>query len=152
MLGVPVFPETPTPEPGKLGRLGRWARLTSDDDAGADASAGLPTVLHRHQPLGPGALLVMQKRRGYELRLYPKYPPRKRRKMTSETRLLTADDVAEILQVSLSFAYALLSRGELPSVRIGRAVRVRPQDLEEIIQSSVQGRQQPNVLLGQIGS
>ncbi len=72
--------------------------------------------------------------------------------MTSETRLLTADDVAEILQVSQSFAYALMSRGELPSVRLGRAVRVRPQDLDEFISSSVQSGQQPNVLFGQIGS
>ena len=71
--------------------------------------------------------------------------------MTSQTKLLTADDVAEILQVSLSFAYALLSRGELPSVRLGRAVRVRPQDLDEFIESSVQGGQ-PDILLGRIGS
>ena len=57
--------------------------------------------------------------------------------MTSETRLLTADDVAERLQISRSFAYTLMCRGELPPVRLGRAVRVRPQDLEEFIKSSV---------------
>ena len=57
--------------------------------------------------------------------------------MTSETKLLNAEDVAEKLQVSLSFAYALMSRGEIPTVRLGRAVRVRPQDLDEYIESSV---------------
>jgi excisionase family DNA binding protein len=57
--------------------------------------------------------------------------------MASENRLLTADDVAERLRISRSFAYALMSRGEIPPVRLGRAVRVRPQDLEEFIESSV---------------
>ena len=71
--------------------------------------------------------------------------------MASETKLPNADDVAEILQISRSFAYTLMSRGEIPSVRLGRAVRVRPQDLDEFISASVQGGQ-PKVLLGQIGS
>jgi excisionase family DNA binding protein len=71
--------------------------------------------------------------------------------MTSETKLLNAEDVAEILQISLSFDYALMNRGEIPTVRLGRAVRVRPQDLDEFIESSVQGAQ-PNIPLGQIGS
>jgi excisionase family DNA binding protein len=44
-------------------------------------------------------------------------------------RLLRAEEVADFLQVSLSFVYALIERGELPSVRLGRAVRVQPEDL-----------------------
>jgi excisionase family DNA binding protein len=40
-------------------------------------------------------------------------------------RLLRAQDVAAILQVSKSFVYALLEREEIPCVRLGRAVRVR---------------------------
>ena len=72
--------------------------------------------------------------------------------MTSGTRLLTVNDIAQQLQISQSFAYALMQRGEIPTVRLGRAVRVRPQDLEDFISSSVQGGQLPGVLLGQIGS
>ncbi len=44
-------------------------------------------------------------------------------------RLLRAEEVADFLQVSLSFVYALIERGELPSIRLGRAVRVQPEDL-----------------------
>jgi excisionase family DNA binding protein len=40
-------------------------------------------------------------------------------------RLLRAQEVAEILQVSKSFVYLLLERNEIPCVRLGRAVRVR---------------------------
>lgn len=45
-------------------------------------------------------------------------------------RLLRIEDVAERLSVSRSMAWKLVDLGELRSVRIGRAVRVRPQDLE----------------------
>jgi excisionase family DNA binding protein len=44
-------------------------------------------------------------------------------------RLLRAEEVADFLQVSISFVYALIERGELPSIRLGRAVRVQPEDL-----------------------
>ena len=50
-----------------------------------------------------------------------------------EPRLLKTDEVADILQVSRSFAYQLMKRGEIPSVRIGNAVRVRPEDLQRYI-------------------
>ena len=50
-----------------------------------------------------------------------------------ESRLLKTEEVAEILQVSRSFAYQLMKRGEIPSVRIGNAVRVRPEDLQRYI-------------------
>lgn len=47
----------------------------------------------------------------------------------SPDRLLTADEVTVKQNIGLSTAYPLLQRGELPSVRIGRSVRVRPEDL-----------------------
>jgi len=50
-----------------------------------------------------------------------------------EARLLKSDEVAEILQVSKAFAYTLLKRGEIPSLRIGNLVRVRYEDLEKYI-------------------
>jgi excisionase family DNA binding protein len=54
-------------------------------------------------------------------------------------QLLNGEDVANILQVSKSFAYQLIRCGDIPSVRLGRAVRVRLQDLERFIASNVCG-------------
>lgn len=51
--------------------------------------------------------------------------------------LLTGNDVARILNVSRSFAYILMRRGEIPTVRIGRSVRVRPGDLERFIEANI---------------
>lgn len=51
--------------------------------------------------------------------------------------LLNSDQVAEILGTSKSYAYTLMRRGELPVVRLGRAVRVRPGDLDNFIKASV---------------
>lgn len=39
------------------------------------------------------------------------------------TRLWTAREAAEFLRMSLSWVYQAASRGELPSVRVGRALR-----------------------------
>jgi excisionase family DNA binding protein len=49
------------------------------------------------------------------------------------TRLLTGKDVAQMLKISSSQAYKLMRRGELPAVRIGRSIRVKPEDLETFI-------------------
>jgi excisionase family DNA binding protein len=54
-----------------------------------------------------------------------------------EARLLKSDEVAEILQISRSMAYALMKRGDIPTVRIGTSVRVRPEDLEKYIKDNV---------------
>jgi len=51
--------------------------------------------------------------------------------------LLKADDVAAILNVSRSFAYQLLQSGAIPVVRLGKACRVRPQDLDEYIERNL---------------
>jgi excisionase family DNA binding protein len=49
----------------------------------------------------------------------------------SQPDLLTVVQVQEMLQVSRSFAYALLSSGELPSYRVGGKLRrVRRRDVE----------------------
>jgi excisionase family DNA binding protein len=50
-----------------------------------------------------------------------------------EERLLKPAEVADILQVSRAMAYKLLNQGEIPSVRIGKSVRVRRADLENYI-------------------
>jgi excisionase family DNA binding protein len=54
--------------------------------------------------------------------------------MCDET-LLTANDVARKLNISQSLAYRLMQVNLIPVVRLGRAVRVRPQDLDEFIKS-----------------
>jgi excisionase family DNA binding protein len=48
-------------------------------------------------------------------------------------KLLKAVDVAEILNISRALSYQLLQNGDIPTVRINRAVRVRPTDLEGYI-------------------
>ena len=47
--------------------------------------------------------------------------------------LLRGEDVAHVLNISRSMAYQLIQRGEIPSVRLGRAVRVHPKALEQFI-------------------
>jgi excisionase family DNA binding protein len=49
-------------------------------------------------------------------------------------RLLRISEVAERLSVSPSMAWKLTATGELRSVRIGRAVRIRPSDLEAYLE------------------
>lgn len=51
--------------------------------------------------------------------------------------LLTAQDIARILQISKSMAYHLLQTGQIRTVKIGRTVRVRPADLDHFIQDSL---------------
>ena len=50
-----------------------------------------------------------------------------------DTRLLTAPDVARILNISKGAAYKLIQLKEIPSIRINRNVRVRPEDLDNFI-------------------
>ena len=51
-------------------------------------------------------------------------------------QLLISEEVAEILHVSRSFAYLLMKRGDIPTVHVGNAVRVRPEDLERYINNN----------------
>lgn len=49
---------------------------------------------------------------------------------TATVRHLTADDVAERLQIPKWSCYQLVKTGELPVLRIGRRVRFRLADIE----------------------
>ena len=49
--------------------------------------------------------------------------------------LLRAEDVSKLLSLGRSTVFQLLASGELPVVRIGRAVRVRRADLEPWIEA-----------------
>jgi excisionase family DNA binding protein len=51
-------------------------------------------------------------------------------------RLLRLDEVAARLAISKSMAWKLVAYGQLRSVKIGRAVRVRPSDVEEYLARS----------------
>ena len=54
----------------------------------------------------------------------------------TQSRLLKADEVAEILNVSLGMAYKLMREQKIPTVRIGNARRVHPQDLNNYIDAN----------------
>jgi putative molybdopterin biosynthesis protein len=54
-----------------------------------------------------------------------------------EVRLLKSDEVAELLHISRSMAYLLMKRGDIPTVRIGSSVRVRPEDIDQYIKNNV---------------
>lgn len=51
--------------------------------------------------------------------------------------LLKASQVAKILNISRAFAYQLMQKGVLPTVKILGARRVRPEDLDRYIRESV---------------
>ena len=51
-------------------------------------------------------------------------------------KLLKAGEVAEILQLSKSKAYNMMTRGEIPTVRMNRSVRVKRSDLEDFIKKN----------------
>lgn len=48
-------------------------------------------------------------------------------------QLLNPKNIAEKLNVAKSTVYALLRKGELPIIQIGKCIRVRPEDLENYI-------------------
>ena len=52
------------------------------------------------------------------------------------TKLLKAEEVASLLGISKSFVYTLIRKGQLPAIRFGAAVRVKPDDLERFIQDN----------------
>jgi excisionase family DNA binding protein len=57
----------------------------------------------------------------------------------SATRLMTIDEVARELSVGRTYAWELTAGGQLPTVRLGRLVRVRPADLRRYIDHLADG-------------
>jgi excisionase family DNA binding protein len=53
------------------------------------------------------------------------------------SRLLKATEVAQILNVSKAFVYQLMQKGELPTVKILGARRVRTEDLSRFIEENI---------------
>jgi len=57
----------------------------------------------------------------------------------SMDRLLRVEDVAKILNISKAHAYNLIERKEVPSIRFGQSVRVRVQDLQDLMEKLAKG-------------
>jgi excisionase family DNA binding protein len=53
-------------------------------------------------------------------------------------RLLTAVEVAQLLNISRAFAYQLMKRGKIRTVSMEGARRVRPEDLLHFIEASLE--------------
>jgi len=51
--------------------------------------------------------------------------------------LLTLQESADLVHVSFPTMRRWIDRGELPVMRLGRVVRVRPEDLEILIESRI---------------
>ena len=62
--------------------------------------------------------------------LSPAVPPK-------SEKLLTAPEIAIVLNISKAKAYQLIQRGEIPAVQFDRTTRVRRQDLDEFIRRHV---------------
>jgi putative molybdopterin biosynthesis protein len=56
-----------------------------------------------------------------------------------EARLLTAEDVARQLRIKKYTVYELIKRGELPSSRVGKQVRVSQEDIEKYLTAGKTG-------------
>ncbi len=53
------------------------------------------------------------------------------------TRLLKPAEVSACLNISKTATYHLLATGQIPSVKLGRIVRVRPEDLRLFIEKNI---------------
>ena len=53
--------------------------------------------------------------------------------------LLTVSETAGLLRISRNLAYELVTRGEIPAIRLGRVIRVPRAALEQWIEASHRG-------------
>ena len=53
-----------------------------------------------------------------------------------QEKLLTADDVAQVLSISRSKAYSMMREKKIPTITFGRNVRVTCEDLDTFITSN----------------
>ena len=69
-----------------------------------------------------------------------------------DTTFLTAVDIARILRISKALAYRLIAKGEIASIRFGKTVRVRQEDLETFLSRKVFPSSSSAVVLPRSGS
>ncbi len=53
--------------------------------------------------------------------------------------LLNAAEVAKIVGISKSQVYLMMQRNEIPSIQIGKSVRVKPEDLKDYLENKRKG-------------
>lgn len=56
--------------------------------------------------------------------------------------LLTPNEVAERLRCGRTMVFSFLASGELPSLKLGKLRRVRPEDLEAFIERTAQAAEE----------
>lgn len=59
--------------------------------------------------------------------------------MSAERQTMTVEEAAGVLGISRNLAYELVSRGELPSLRLGRRVVVPRASLERLLDAAAVG-------------
>ena len=62
-----------------------------------------------------------------------------RRQSAADSHLLNSREAADHLRISQRTLFTLTARGEIPAVRIGRAVRYRAADLTTYVERLLQG-------------
>ncbi len=78
----------------------------------------------------------------YDQTLLPEEdPPSKRSADVQVLRLMSIDEVCGALGMGKSWTYRKLKSGEIPSVKLGRSIKVKREDLEEYLESH---RYRPN--------
>jgi excisionase family DNA binding protein len=63
------------------------------------------------------------------------------KQLSNERLLLRIDEVATLIGVSRTTAYALVNKGELPSIRIGGMLRIPNDALRKLIEARTAGRE-----------
>jgi len=64
------------------------------------------------------------------------HPYHRRRPMKTpftEARLLTVNEVADLLRVSRMTVYRLIKEGQMPALRVGRSYRLREDDVDDYL-------------------
>jgi excisionase family DNA binding protein len=60
----------------------------------------------------------------------------KERKRIEAMKLLRGEEVAKELNISRSQAFTLMKSGRIPTIRIGKLVRVKVEDLEQFVEAN----------------
>ena len=63
----------------------------------------------------------------------PTIPPIVKREPFTEARLLTVNEVADLLRVSRMTVYRLIKTGEMSAFRVGRGYRLREEDIDSYL-------------------
>ena len=59
--------------------------------------------------------------------------------MRDDMMLLTVSETAGLLRISRNLAYELVTRGEIPAIRLGRVIRVPRAALDQWLEASLRG-------------